>query len=101
MGEWRKVETPALEGATDDHTAYEYQFGGEIDGVFVPAVTKSGGYIDALIAAGKATQEQESGSSTTSSQPTTGGTPADQPTQPAETTPGETPPAGGEDQAAS
>ena len=59
MGEWRKVETEAPEGASADHTAYEYQFGGEIDGVFVPAVTKAGGYVDAQIAAGKANQPEQ------------------------------------------
>jgi len=101
MGEWRKVETAALEGATDEHTAYEYQFGGEIDGVFIAAVTKNGGYVDALVKAGKAAQEQDSSSSggtaSTSSETTdTGTAPAT-----GETTPGETPPAGGEDQAAS
>jgi hypothetical protein len=51
--EARKVETADPEGATGDHTSYEYQFGAEIDGVFVPFVTKSGGYIDHLVAAGK------------------------------------------------
>ena len=33
---------------------YDYQFGAKVDGVFVPFVTKSGGYIDHLVAAGKA-----------------------------------------------
>jgi len=59
MGEWRKVETQAPEGATADHTAYEWQFGGEIDGVFVAAVTKAGGYVDSLVAAGKQAQADE------------------------------------------
>jgi hypothetical protein len=57
--EARKVETEAPEGATGDHTAYEYQFGAEIDGVFVPFVTKNGGYIDHLVKAGKAKAEQD------------------------------------------
>lgn len=77
MGEWRKVETDAPEGATADHTAYEWQFGGEIDGVFVPAVTKAGGYVDALVAAGKQNQPEQpagdSGSSSSSSSETTQG----------------------------
>lgn len=58
---WRKVEVAAPEGASEDHAAYEYQFGGEVDGVFIPAVTKSGGYIDALVANAKASADAENG----------------------------------------
>lgn len=70
MGEWRKLELAPLEGATDDHTAYEYAFGAEIDGVFVPAVTKSGGYIDHLIATGKQQQADEAANAPAPSTPT-------------------------------
>jgi hypothetical protein len=77
MGEWRKVPTATLEGASADHTDYEYQFGAEIDGVFVPAVTKSGGYVDHLIARGKADEStpqptaQATTAQATTEQPTT------------------------------
>ncbi len=66
--EARKVPLGDLEGSTGDHTNYEYQFGAEIEGVFVPFVTKNGGYIDHLVAAGKAKEESaKSDSSSTSS----------------------------------
>jgi hypothetical protein len=52
--EVRRVDTATPEGATADHTAYEYQLGATIDGVFVPFVTKSGGYTDHLVASGAA-----------------------------------------------
>jgi hypothetical protein len=77
MGEWRKVPTATLEGASADHTDYEYQFGAEIDGVFVPAVTKSGGYVDHLIARGKSDEStpqaapQQPSEQPTTEQPTT------------------------------
>lgn len=58
---WRKVETEAPDGASPDHVAYEYQFGAEIDGVFVPAVTKAGGYIDHLVSNAKARAENAEG----------------------------------------
>lgn len=58
MGEWRKVTTTIGETGQPDRDEDTYVFGAQIDGVFVPAVTKQAGYIEHLIANGKAAQEQ-------------------------------------------
>lgn len=64
MSEWRKVETGTDENGEPTH---EYQFGGEIDGVFVPAVTKSAGYIEHIHSIAQAQADAEAKES-----PTTG-----------------------------
>jgi hypothetical protein len=57
--EVRRVDTGTTEGATADHTAYEYQLGATINGTFVPFVTKSGGYIDAKAGAGSSSSTDD------------------------------------------
>lgn len=57
--EVRKVDNTIGETGTADRTETEYQFGTEIDGVFIPFVSKSGGYIDHLVSQGQAAQAQE------------------------------------------
>jgi hypothetical protein len=53
--EIRKTETEVGEtGAGGNRTDYHYVLGGEVDGVFIPFVTKAAGYIDALVATEKA-----------------------------------------------
>lgn len=50
----RRVQT----GENPDGSPIEdVQFGAEVDGVFVPFVTKTAGYIDALVARGRTEQE--------------------------------------------
>jgi hypothetical protein len=61
MAEVQKVETGY---DNEGNATYEYQFGAEVDGVFVPFVTKSGGYIDTLVQNAKAKAESESASNT-------------------------------------
>jgi hypothetical protein len=56
--EWRKVETQYSEEGHDDRVDVTYEFGAEIDGVWVAAVTKNGGYIDHRLSVAKAEQEQ-------------------------------------------
>jgi hypothetical protein len=61
--EIRKTETEVGEtGAGGNRTDYHYVLGGEIDGVFVPFVTKAAGYIDHLVETGKANQKNETDS---------------------------------------
>lgn len=83
MSEWRKVTIgdTSLEGT--DQADYEYQFGAEIDGVFIPAVTKSGGYVDHLVALGK----QDTATSGTTSDTPAEQTPPANPDQPTPDTP--------------
>lgn len=59
MAEWRKVEEEVSDGTSQTRTEVTYQFGAEIDGVFVPAFTKSGGYVDHLVEREKARQERD------------------------------------------
>jgi hypothetical protein len=59
--EIRKTETEVGEtGAGGNRTDTHYVLGGEIDGVFVPFVTKAAGYIDALVQQGKQNERQKS-----------------------------------------
>jgi hypothetical protein len=59
--EIRKTETEVGEtGAGGNRTDVHYVLGGEVDGVFVPFITKSAGYIDALVATEKANQKNKS-----------------------------------------
>jgi hypothetical protein len=59
--EIRKTETEVGEtGAGGNRTDYHYVLGGEVDGVFIPFITKSAGYIDALVQTEKANQKNES-----------------------------------------
>jgi hypothetical protein len=59
--EIRKTETEVGEtGAGGNRTDTHYVLGGEVDGVFVPFITKSAGYIDALVATEKANQTNKS-----------------------------------------
>lgn len=52
----RRVQT----GENPDGSPIEdVQFGAEVDGVFVPFVTKTAGYIDALVARGRTEQEAQ------------------------------------------
>lgn len=44
-------------GKIDTHTYHE--IGVTLDGVFVPFLSKAGGYVDALVERGKAAQEAE------------------------------------------
>jgi hypothetical protein len=61
--EIRKVETEVGEtGAGGNRTDVHYVLGGEVDGVFIPFVTKAAGYIDHLVSTGKANQQNESDS---------------------------------------
>jgi hypothetical protein len=63
--EIRKTETEVGEtGAGGNRTDTHYVLGGEIDGVFVPFVTKAAGYIDALVQQGKQNQQNESNATT-------------------------------------
>lgn len=59
MAEWRKVEDTVSDGPGQERTETSYQFGAEIEGVFVPAFTKSAGYIDHLVQRGKDAQERD------------------------------------------
>lgn len=69
--EIRKTETEVGEtGAGGNRTDTHYVLGGEVDGVFIPFITKSAGYIDALVAAGK--QNQQNQPQTTPEQTTPG-----------------------------
>jgi len=72
MAEWRKVTNTIGETGTADREEDVYQFGAEIDGVFVPYGTKSAGYIDHLIANEKAKQEQEQKDTTSTDTTSTG-----------------------------
>lgn len=59
--EIRKQETVVGEtGAGGDRTETTYVLGGEVDGVFVPFVSKSAGYIDHQVQREKANQRQKS-----------------------------------------
>jgi hypothetical protein len=59
--EIRKTETEVGEtGAGGNRTDYHYVLGGEVDGVFIPFITKSAGYIDALVQTEKANQQNAS-----------------------------------------
>lgn len=58
---WRKVDVVTGDGEPDHDPGYEYQFGAEVDGVFVPAVTKSAGYIDALVQRAKDAEPKKNG----------------------------------------
>jgi hypothetical protein len=58
--EIRKTETEVGEtGAGGNRTDTHYVLGGEVDGVFIPFITKSAGYIDALVQTEKANQQNE------------------------------------------
>jgi hypothetical protein len=58
--EIRKTETEVGEtGAGGNRTDTHYVLGGEVDGVFIPFITKSAGYIDALVATGKQNQQNQ------------------------------------------
>jgi hypothetical protein len=58
--EIRKTETEVGEtGAGGNRTDTHYVLGGEVDGVFVPFITKSAGYIDALVATEKSNQQNQ------------------------------------------
>jgi hypothetical protein len=65
----RQIEEEQFDGSTGSKidSITTYQLGAEIDGVFVPFVTKSGGYIDSQVERGKALQAQ-----TSTSEPATG-----------------------------
>ena len=65
----RQIAVDPPEGATSDHTPYEYQLGAEIEGVWVPFVTKAGGYIDSLVSSGQASQPEQT--TTTATTPET------------------------------
>jgi hypothetical protein len=59
--EIRKVETEVGEtGAGGNRTDTHYVLGGEVDGVFIPFVTKAAGYIDHLVSTGKANEAKKS-----------------------------------------
>jgi len=68
---WKKIEVTYGEtgSGVSDRVETEYQFGDEIDGVWVPAVTKASGYIEHLIEREKAAQA--------ANQPPAAETPAD------------------------
>jgi hypothetical protein len=69
--EIRKTETEVGEtGAGGNRTDTHYVLGGEVDGVFIPFITKSAGYIDALVQQGKANQQNQQ--QTAHEQPATG-----------------------------
>lgn len=64
MSEVRKVETGV------DHKGdptFEYQFGAEVDGYFVPFVTKSAGYVEQLAQRERDAQQQQSAASASAS----------------------------------
>lgn len=66
----RTVEETTYDGSTgkEVETVTQYQLGVDIDGVFVPFVSKQGPYIDALVARGKAdqaAQQQQAADNTT------------------------------------
>jgi hypothetical protein len=65
MGEWRKVTNTVHETGMADRDEDTYEFGAEIDGVFVAAVTKSAGYIEHVRARNEQAQKdaQENGTS--------------------------------------
>lgn len=60
MGEWRKVETVVHETGSgiEDRKETTYEFGAEIDGVFVAYGTKSAGYVEHLRDLAKAQQDE-------------------------------------------
>jgi hypothetical protein len=61
--EIRKVEETIGEtGAGGDRIETTYQLGGEIDGEFIPFVTKNAGYIDHKVSTSKATSEKDKAS---------------------------------------
>lgn len=58
---WRRVEIADETDPTQPKGRHEYQFGAEVDGVFVPAVTKTGNYIDHLVELGKQAAASDEG----------------------------------------
>lgn len=73
---WRKVtRTVGETGAgVENREETEYQFGDEIDGVFVPYGTKSAGYIEHLIQREKDYQESQKPDSAETPAESTSGT---------------------------
>jgi hypothetical protein len=55
----RIVEEPIYDGSTGQQvdTQVNHQVGVEIEGIFVPFLTKQGGYVDALVSRGQADQQ--------------------------------------------
>jgi hypothetical protein len=55
----RVVEDPIYDGSTGQQvdTQVNHQVGVEIEGIFVPFLTKQGGYVDALVSRGQADQQ--------------------------------------------
>lgn len=74
MGEWRKVETVVHETGSgiEDRKETTYEFGAEIDGVFVAYGTKSSGYIDHVRARNEQAQKDEQANSTSGDESTSG-----------------------------
>lgn len=64
----RKVEEDQYDGSTGAkiESITSYQLGATIDGVFVPFLTKQGGYVESLVARGK-----ESAAASSTSEPAT------------------------------
>jgi hypothetical protein len=54
-----KIETVVTEQGTGERTEVTYALGADIDGVFIPFLTKSGPYVDHLVEAAKAAAEAE------------------------------------------
>jgi hypothetical protein len=70
----RIVEEPIYDGSTGQQidTQVNHQVGVEVDGIFVPFLTKQGGYVDALVARGQADQQAAQAAQQTQSTTDTG-----------------------------
>jgi hypothetical protein len=70
----RIVEEPIYDGSTGQQvdTQVNHQVGVEIEGIFVPFLTKQGGYVDALVSRGQADQQAAQAAQQTQSATDTG-----------------------------
>lgn len=70
----RTIEEQIYDGSTGQQidTQINHQIGVEVEGIFVPFLTKQGGYVDALVSRGQADQQAQQAAQQTQSTTDTG-----------------------------